>query len=284
MDGFLNVLKPPELSSQDAVAQIRRLAGERVGHGGTLDPDAAGVLPVGVGRALAVLGRIDWTPKTYWARAAVGRTTDSLDAAGLTIGWSRGPWPSAADWRYSARFLRGRGVTRPPARSALRHGGRRAYQEQRAGRMPHLSARPVMVHRLTVLAQEGPDWEFETVVGSGTYVRALVRDWAEAEGHAAHLVALVRTACGPLRIEDAVSLEELAQDGVARHLMSWRTVWNGPAVSLPAADAAGVAQGRWPAGLRLEGAGVHALVAEDRLWALAEAPSRFLRVIPGGLA
>jgi tRNA pseudouridine55 synthase len=272
------------MSSQDAVARVRRLCGERVGHGGTLDPDAAGVLPVAVGRALGLIGRISWAPKTYWARARLGCRTDTLDAAGRLVGTSGPPWPASRDWTFMAGFFRGRGLALPPARSAVSVGGERAHRIQRAGGQPPLAPRPTRIEALSVEAVEGPEWEFLATVGSGTYVRALVRDWAEALGHAGHLVALIRTRCGPLAIGDAVTLERLEQDGVEPHLWSWRQVWTGPVVALSDAHAQAVQRGQWPPGLTLRTESLHALSHRDRLMALGRAPASLVRVFPGGLA
>jgi tRNA pseudouridine55 synthase len=272
------------MSSQDAVARVRRLAGERVGHGGTLDPDAAGVLPVAVGRARALIGRIRWEPKTSWARARAGSRTDTLDAAGRVVARSGPPWPGARDWTQMAGFLRGMGLAVPPARSAVSVGGERAHRLQRAGGQPPLAPRRVWIEALGVEAVEGAEWEFVATVGSGTYVRGLVRDWAEALGHAAHLVALIRTRCGPMPIAEAVTLETLERDGVEPHLWSWRRVWTGPVAVLADGEAQAIQQGQWPRALTLSTEGLHALTHRGRLVALAQAPATLVRVIPGGLA
>jgi len=283
LDGFLNLLKPPELSSQDAVAVVRRLSGRRAGHGGTLDPDAAGVLPVAVGQALPLLGRVDWSPKTYWARVRLGAATDTLDAAGTVVARSRPPWPGRDDLERAARFLTGPGVQIPPAVSSVKMGGDRAYRRVRRREMVLLPPRPVDVRGLRITASAGPDVELVAEVSSGTYVRALARDLAGQTGHAAHLVALIRTAAGPFRIEEAVTLEELEADGMEPHLLSWTTVWRGPRAALTEEEATLVATGRWPDGLRIADGVPTALTQSDRLLALAEATGRFLRVFPGGL-
>ncbi len=266
------------------MARVRRLAAGRAGHGGTLDPDAAGVLPVAIGQSLALLGRIDWSPKTYAAVARFGALTDTLDAAGAIVARSAPPWPGRADLERSAPFLVGAGLQLPPQRSAIRQHGERAHRRARRGENFFLAPRPVVVHSLTVTDADGALFRFVAEVSSGTYVRALVRDWAQMLGQAASLVALIRTRAGPFGIEEAVTLEELQEDGIEQALRSWQAVWSGPRLELAAAEVAGVLRGRFPSGLEPENGVLTALTREGRLYALTDGPQRFVRVFPEGLS
>ncbi len=241
------------------------------------------MLPVGIGQALALLGRINWGPKTYVGVARFGTLTDTLDAAGDVRARSAPPWPRRSDLERSAPFLIGAGLQLPPQRSSIRQDGQRAHRRARRGETFFLPPRPVVVHSLQVIDADGPGFRFMTTVSSGTYVRALVRDWGLLLGQAASLVALIRTRAGPFGIEEAVTLEELQAEGVERYLRSWRTVWAGPRLELTAGEVADVVHGRWPEALAPEESVMTALAQAGRLYALTEGPGCFVRVFPEGL-
>jgi tRNA pseudouridine55 synthase len=215
--GLVIVDKPAGWTSHDVVARIRRLAGtRRVGHAGTLDPMATGVLVVGVDKATRLLGYLALTEKEYLATIRLGQATDTGDADGTVLSARPAAGLALADVQVAAAGLTGLIQQVPPATSAIKVGGRRAYQLARAGIAPELAARPVTVHEFSVSdpRPSGGVLDVSAVVrcSSGTYVRALARDLGESLGVGGHLTELRRTRVGPYRIGDAHSLAELAGD------------------------------------------------------------------------
>ena len=214
MDGILVLAKPAGPTSHDMVALVRRLAAtRRVGHGGTLDPFATGVLPIFLGRATRLVEYHLGDRKAYRATVCFGAssTTDDLEGE-LTP--TVGPPPTEVAVAEGLAGFRGAIVQRPPTYSAIRVAGRRAYALARAGETPELASREVTIHRLDLVSWDGtdPDRPVAVVVvecSAGTYVRALARDLGAAVGSAAYLGALARTASGPFRLEDAVEVDHL---------------------------------------------------------------------------
>lgn len=268
LDGFVSLIKPPGMTAHDVVARVRRgLGGERVGHTGTLDPDAAGLLVLAVGRARHLLAWSDLVPKEYWGRAVLGWSTDSLDAAGAGTTRSHPPWPRRSDWERAGQWLIGRGLTLPPAVSAKRVQGRRAYDAARQGERVWLPPIGVVVHALAVESVHDNVATFVATTAGGVYIRALVRDWGQLLGHAAHLGALIRTQVGPFRIEAAATLEEWEAerqgwDG------RWQSVWLGPVLLVDAADRSRILRGQRPQGVSW--AGPTALAYADTLLAVVD--------------
>ena len=224
MDGVLVIAKPAGPTSHDVVALVRRLAAtKRVGHGGTLDPFASGVLPLFLGRATRLVEYHLGDRKGYRATVCFGAssTTDDLEGE-LTP--SAAPAPSRAAVEAALGGFIGPISQRPPAYSAIKVAGRRAYAMARAGEHVELASREVTIHRLELLDWDGADPDRPIAVvdvecSAGTYIRALARDLGEAVGGAAYLGALVRTASGPFRLDGAVSLDrarEAAADGAER--------------------------------------------------------------------
>ncbi len=214
-DGLVVVDKPAGLTSHDVVARVRRLADtRRVGHAGTLDPMATGVLVLGVGRATKLLTYLVGADKTYTATIRLGASTVSDDAQGEVV--TRADASVITDEQVAAgvRALTGPLEQVPSTVSAIKIDGRRAHALVRAGEQVELAARSVRVARFDVLAsrREGEvlDVDVEVDVSSGTYVRALARDLGTALGVGGHVTALRRTAVGPWLLEDAFSLEQLA--------------------------------------------------------------------------
>ena len=214
--GLVVVDKPSGMTSHDVVARVRRLAGtRRVGHAGTLDPMATGVLVVGVEKATRLLGYLTLTEKTYVATIRLGQSTSTDDAEGEPTGGSPATdiVPGALDAEIAE--LTGDIWQVPPGVSAIKVNGQRAYKLTRAGEAPELAARPVTVYEFTVdgISQTGDflDLNAEIRCSSGTYIRALARDLGAALGTGGHLTALRRTAVGPYRLDQAHSLEELAE-------------------------------------------------------------------------
>ena len=204
-------------TSHDVVGKLRRIMGTRkVGHAGTLDPMATGVLVVGIERATKLLGHLSLDTKAYTATVRLGQATDTDDAEGTPVGE---PVPVDADdaaLRTAMAALTGGIMQVPSAVSAVRIDGKRAYQRVRDGETVEIPARPVTVSAFELLAvrREGPWCDLDVAVdcSSGTYVRALARDLGAALGSAGHLTALRRTRVGPFTLEHARTVEQLADD------------------------------------------------------------------------
>lgn len=208
--GFLLVDKPKGWTSHDVVAKIRGKIGGKVGHAGTLDPMATGLLVLGIGGATRLLRFIQGADKEYLATAQFGVATDSLDADGAIL--SREPLPATAE-EIDAAMERFRGpiMQIPPMVSARKVQGRRLYELAREGKVVEREARPVTIHRfeLVDLAPSAyPEVTFRTICSTGTYVRTLADDLAQAVGGRAHLVALRRVRIGVLDVSDAVTVED----------------------------------------------------------------------------
>jgi len=212
LDGFINIDKPAGITSFGVVARVRRWSGERhVGHAGTLDPDATGVLPVCLGRATRLVEFLVNTTKTYRAVVELGTATDTYDASGRVTG--RADPSGITREQMEAALGRFRGTIRqtPPMYSAVKHRGRPLYKLARAGLAVARPSRPVRIHRLELTAFQPPLVTLEIECGKGTYIRSLAHDLGQALGCGAHLKSLTRTRCGGFAIEDAVSLERLEE-------------------------------------------------------------------------
>jgi tRNA pseudouridine55 synthase len=219
-DGLVVVDKPAGLTTHDVVARVRRLAGTRkVGHAGTLDPMATGVLVVGVNRATRLLGHLTLTEKAYDATVRLGATTVTDDAEGEVVTTTDASAVTADAIAAAARDLTGDILQVPSSVSAVKVDGQRAYKRVRAGEDVELAARPVTVSRFEVGelrpgAETTVDVDVHVVCSSGTYVRALARDLGAALGVGGHLTMLRRNRVGPYRLDVAHSLESLAEDFV----------------------------------------------------------------------
>jgi tRNA pseudouridine55 synthase len=229
IDGLLIVDKPAGPTSHDVVARCRRIFGQkRVGHAGTLDPDATGVLLVGLGQATRLMQYLSGLPKRYTAEVVLGVATTTLDSSGEVTGtWDM----SGVDLRAAqdaARSLTGAIVQVPPMVSALKVGGRRLHQLAREGVEVERAARPVTVYRLAVsLAADGeepgspveparpggPVLAIDVECSSGTYVRTLAADLGALLGGGAHLRRLRRMSVGPYTVDESVSVSELEEGG-----------------------------------------------------------------------
>lgn len=214
-DGLVVVDKPADWTSHDVVARMRRLAGTRkVGHAGTLDPMATGVLLVGVGKATRLLGHLALTEKAYDATIRLGRATNTDDAEGEVTAEAGAAAVTDEAVHSGIKPLTGPIEQIPPQVSAIKVNGRRAYKQARKGENVELAARPVTVYAFTVTAirRDGPyvDVDAGVVCSSGTYIRALARDLGAALGVGGHLTALRRTRVGPYDLDAAHTLDELA--------------------------------------------------------------------------
>lgn len=214
MDGILLVDKARGKTSHDEVDRVRRETGERrVGHAGTLDPLATGLLVLALGRALRLIEFVQDREKTYETAVELGVFTDTDDADGARIG--AGPVPSREDLLAAAARLTGEIDQRPPAYSAVKVDGRRAYALARQGRAPDLAPRRVVVRELELLDFAPPRARFRVRGSKGLYVRSLARDLG------GHVVELRRLAVGPFRVEDA-GPELLPVDTAVMHLPELR--------------------------------------------------------------
>jgi len=214
-DGLVIVDKPADWTSHDVVGKVRKLAGtRRVGHAGTLDPMATGVLVLGVGRATRLLGHLALATKVYEGTIRLGASTLTDDALGEIIAESDPSGVTDEALRDAMAEFTGKIQQVPSAVSAIKKDGVRSYARVRAGERVELDARPVTVHRFEALEvrRHGRSVDLDVVVecSSGTYVRALARDLGAALGVGGHLTALRRTRVGPYRLADARTLKQLA--------------------------------------------------------------------------
>lgn len=207
--GLLLVDKPGGMTSHDVVQHVRRLYAQRsIGHLGTLDPFATGLLVLLLGRATRLATFLDTEPKVYAAAIRFGTETDTDDATGTTI--RTGPLPDPAEVEKGIAHLTGTISQVPPAYSAKSIDGTRAYDAARKGTPLSLPAVNVTVHRWEITAR-APDCISAIITcGGGTYIRALARDLGRFASSAAHLESLRRTRVGPFDVRDAASLEDLA--------------------------------------------------------------------------
>lgn len=219
MDGFINVLKPPGMSSHDVIDVVRRIFKQkRVGHAGTLDPAAAGVLPVALGRAARLIEYMEGADKSYRAELSFGCATDTGDVYG-TVTESRAACmcPSEAAIRDALAGFVGTIEQRPPAHSAIKIGGRRAYDLVRCGADVEIPTRRVEIYGVTFLAYNPARQSvlFDVDCSKGTYIRSLCMDIGARVGLPALLRFLLRTRVGAFDVGDAHTLEELAEEGAA---------------------------------------------------------------------
>ncbi len=244
--GLLNLNKPVGVTSRQVVNQLQRLArGAKFGHAGTLDPLASGVLVVCAGAATRLIQYVQQMSKRYTGTFLLGRRSPTEDIDGDVIELPDPRVPSLDELVLAARQLTGRIEQRPPAYSALKVNGRRAYALARKGHEVELKPRPVMVYRLEVVAYNYPEFRLEIECGSGTYVRSLGRDLAESLGTAAVMSGLVRTAIGSLGIDEAVDPSELSRDGWTGYLLPpVRAVERLPRVELNAEEIVEIRAGR----------------------------------------
>jgi tRNA pseudouridine55 synthase len=217
---LLNVNKPPGITSRDAVNRVQRLVRPaKVGHSGTLDPLASGVLVIAVGAATRLVEFVQQMPKLYRATFLLGRASTTEDVEGIVTLVDNPPVPSLDELTGAAGRLVGDISQRPPAYSALKIAGRRAYKLARRGETPELAPRSVTIHRFDLLRYEYPELDVEIACSSGTYVRSLGRDLAESLGTAAVMSALVRTAVGSFQLDDACDLEQLTDQTLSSKLL-----------------------------------------------------------------
>ncbi|MEJ2046700.1 MAG: tRNA pseudouridine(55) synthase TruB [Dehalococcoidia bacterium] len=210
MDGILNINKPQGMTSFGAVARVKRLTGERrVGHAGTLDPEASGVLPICLGKGTKITGFLADTTKVYRAEIELGRATDTYDSSGRTTQRGDPSGISREQCQTALIAFQGRIQQTPPMYSALKYRGRRLYELARAGIQVERPSRPVRIDRLELSDWQPPLATVEVVCGKGTYIRSLAHDLGQVLGCGATLKSLARLRCGLFDIKDSVSLTEL---------------------------------------------------------------------------
>jgi tRNA pseudouridine55 synthase len=243
--GLLNLNKPAGMTSRRAVDCVQRLARPaKVGHAGTLDPLASGVLVACVGAATRLIEYVQQMPKSYVGTFLLGRQSPSEDIECEVTLLENPPIPSLEQIVAAARSLTGTIQQRPPEFSALKVGGRRAYDLARRGQAVSLEPRTIVVHSIEVEAYAYPELTLRIDCGSGTYVRSLGRDLAQKLGTAAVMSALVRTAIGSFRLADAVDPQTLTRENWADDLLpAVRAVESFPRVELNAEEVTRICAG-----------------------------------------
>ena len=216
--GFVNAFKPAGPSSTQFAAGLRRIYGQRgeprlpVGHLGTLDPQAAGVLPIALGKATRLIPLVEDTRKAYACTLVLGSATDTGDAAGTVI--AREPVAEDIDARLARAIptLLGAILQIPPMYSAVHVGGKRLYELARAGITVERKARPVTIYGITILGREEQTIRLRIACSGGTYIRTLCEDLARACDTLGHVGALLREASGPFVLSESLTYEDIAAD------------------------------------------------------------------------
>ena len=290
MHGWLIIDKPVGPTSTQVVGAVKRALREggypkvKVGHGGTLDPLASGVLPVALGEATKLSGRMLDADKVYDFTIGFGTETDTLDAEGTAVATSTRR-PTLAEVEAVLPCFTGPISQVPPAYSALKVDGKRAYALARAGEEVTLASRDVTIHRLTV-SEAGLDWvTLEAGVSKGTYIRSLARDVAHALESVGHVTMLHRSKAGPFTLERAISLDKLGEAAKARtleeHLLPLTAGLDDiPALPVTPDQAGALRQGRKLIGIAAQ-PGLYLATDQDVPVALVELGEEGLRVVRG---
>ena len=220
MFGFLNIDKPSGVTSRAGVNALEdRFPSLKVGHAGTLDPLATGVLILGIGQATRLLEYVQRMPKTYVATFLFGQSSDTNDIEGEVVALEDSPVPSREMIERCLPEYEGSILQRPPKYSAIKIQGRRAYEMARRGEAVDLEPREVTIHSLQILRYAYPEIEAKIVCSRGTYVRALGRDLAQRLNTSAVMSQLCRTAIGAFDQAKSASLESITPETVARYLL-----------------------------------------------------------------
>ncbi|HRX13465.1 MAG TPA: tRNA pseudouridine(55) synthase TruB [Eubacteriales bacterium] len=218
MNGFINVCKPVDMTASDVVVKIRRLTNSKTGHFGTLDPGAAGVLPIGVGKGVKLFNFLIDKSKTYRANFTFGVITDTLDSYGKIIETSDNI-PTVKDINLALSSFLGEIPQMPPQYSAKSVNGVRAYKLARKGETAELTPKKVTVTKFELIGQtDEKTFSFDIECGAGTYIRALARDLAQKLDTVAYMSSLIRLSSGAFNIEDSYTLDELNSDIEAKLL------------------------------------------------------------------
>jgi tRNA pseudouridine55 synthase len=246
ISGVLNIDKPGGITSHDVVSRIRKITGQRkVGHTGTLDPMATGVLVVCIGQATRLIEYMVPGKKKYRAKVRFGVATNTYDADGEPVSRQDVSGLTPAHLRAVLPGFAGQIEQYPPIFSAIKQGGRPLYKAARAGQQPTVDPRLITIYDLDWVEWVPPDLTIDVVCSPGTYIRSLAHDLGKSVGAGAHLAGLIRTANGPFLLEDAVSLSDLAETDWQPYLKSLDTgVSHLPAVTLDTTQSTDVQQGR----------------------------------------
>ncbi len=239
--------KPSGITSARAVARVKRLLpkGTKIGHTGTLDPLASGLLVLLIGRATRLSRYVTGLDKSYTATARFGAISDTLDAEGWITPLENAPIPDEAAIRAATKRFTGQISQIPPMASAVKVKGERLYKAHRRGETLERESRPVTVHSLKLLSLQGETATFAVSCSSGTYVRALISDLADSLDTGAYLTALRRTSVGHLQAKNAALLEELTSDTLLyRIIQTKEAVAHLPAVEVSEGERFGVCNGR----------------------------------------
>lgn len=217
MDGFLVINKTKDWTSADVVNKIKRvLKIKKAGHLGTLDPDATGVLPIALGKATKVIRYINEGDKEYQAIMKLGEKTDTLDAAGKVIEKKGIPELNKDKIEKVLQYFTGKISQTPPAYSAVKVDGVRAYEHARKGKDVQIKPRDVFIKEISLTKIDIPFIAFNVVCSKGTYIRSLCSDIGERLGTAAHMFSLIRTASGQFKISDAVDIDDLGKGRIIK--------------------------------------------------------------------
>ncbi len=291
MHGWLIIDKPIGIGSTQVVGAVKRALREggydkaKVGHGGTLDPLASGVLPVALGEATKLSGRLLDADKLYQFTLRFGEETDTLDAEGVVVATSD-VRPTRSEIESVMSRFAGLISQAPPIYSALKYEGKRAYDLARAGEKVELQAREVSVHQLDILSIDGDEVVLSANVSKGTYIRSLARDIARAVGSVGQVTALRRLKAGPFTLDSAISLDKLSELAKARQLeQALLPLTAGlddiPALSVTPDQARALRQGRELIGIAAR-PGLHLATDQSVPVALVEVgPGASLRVVRG---
>ncbi len=244
--GFLNLHKPSGMTSRQVVNVVQRLIRRtKVGHAGTLDPLAGGVLVVSLGPATRLIEYVQRMPKCYTGTFLLGRHSPTEDVEGKVTELEDPPVPTRERMIAATKQFTGEIEQRPPIFSALKVAGRRAYRMARRGEKVELKPRPVTIRQLRVVAYDYPALTLEIECGSGTYIRSLGRDLAESLGTAAVMSALVRTSIGQFPLEEAVYPSRVTRDNWTDLLLPpLRAVESLPRIELSAEEVVEIGHGR----------------------------------------
>lgn len=217
--GYVVIDKPAGLTSHDVVAKVRRILGERrVGHAGTLDPAAVGVLPIAVGLATRTVEYLAESTKSYRADVTFGIETDTWDADGIVTRVENVTGLTRSHLEPLLEPFLGPQLQMPPMHSAIKVGGKRLYSLSRQGREVEVPPRAIVIHSLAIVSWQPPTMSINVTCSKGTYIRALARDLGERAGTGAYLSHLVRTRTGPFTLDHTISIDEL---GTLQETLGW---------------------------------------------------------------
>lgn len=226
--GFLVVDKPAGITSHDVVAMVRAVTGiKKVGHTGTLDPFATGVLPLALGPATRLIQYLDESIKVYDATISFGQETDTGDPTGEVIATASMPTAIRAEAEEVLSTFLGDRMQTPPQYSAVKHKGKRLYQYARKGEKVEVAARPIKIHSLAIHSYDGQLLRVIISCSRGTYARVLANEIAVALGSVGHLSALSRTRSGPFYAEDSLGMSELSGLVCGEPEKDWKEVLMG---------------------------------------------------------